>query len=172
MRVVGFTGTLLFLLPGGDRQRVGWDGEFEMDKDLTIHRFRIGVVMHETGKLRSEVVVLPAENVAHYTLTSANGILERQDYSLDEQGARDVMRHLGVDASMLPLGGPMPQAKPPVIKAHQSSLDVHGERMDTYLVTVEVNGQTLMECHVNQLGQVVKATTILGYSLLIDDITP
>lgn len=171
MRVFSFTGNLLFLLPGGDRQRVAWDGDCELDRDLTVHRFRLGVTMHEPERLRSEVVVLPGENLAQYTLSSANGVLERQSYSLDEKGARDVMRQLGIDPSMLPID-PLPKTKPPVIKAHQSSLDVQGERMDTYLVSVEANGQTLMECHVNQLGQIVKATTIFGYSLMIDDITP
>lgn len=169
MRVIEFKGSALLLIPGGDRQKLAWDGEMEMDKELTIHRFRMGVTTHELERLRSEVVILPAENVAHYTLSAANGVLERQDYSLDEKGAHDVMRQLGVDPSMLPVG-PLPQAKAPVVKAHQSSIDVHGERMDTYQITVESNGQTLIECHVNQLGVVVKASTILGYSFVMDDL--
>jgi hypothetical protein len=44
--------------------------------------------------------------------------------------------------------------------------------MDTYLVTIESNGQTLLECHVDQLGRIVQATTLLGYSLSPEDITP
>jgi hypothetical protein len=171
MRVFSFTGNLILILPGGDRQKVGWDGDCEMDRDLTVHRFRLGVTTHEPERLRSEVVVLPRENVAQYTMSSTTGVLERQSYSLDEKGARDVMRHLGIDPSMLPIE-PLPKTKPPEVKAHQSSLEVQGERMDTYVVSVSANGQTLMECHVNQLGQIVKATTIFGYSLLIDDIAP
>ena len=58
------------------------------------------------------------------------------------------------------------------VKARQSSLEVPGGTMDTYLVTVENNGQTLLECHVDELGRVVKATTLLGYTLVADDKTP
>jgi hypothetical protein len=165
MREIAFKGWVHFTEPGGDRQRVAWDGEIEMDKDLTIHRFRLGVVMHEGGKLRSEVVVLPGENVAHYTLSSATGVLEKQDYTLDERGAHNVMQQLGVDSTMLPMGTTS-KTQAPVVKAQQSSIDVHGDRLDTYLVSVSMNGQTLLECHVDQLGHVVKASTIFGYGLM------
>jgi len=171
MREIAFKGYVFLNVPGGDRQRMGWDGEFEMDKDLTIHRFRMGVTMHEQGKLRSEVVVLPTENMAHYTLSSSTGVLEKQDYTLDERGAHDVMQQLGIDPSMVPMGS-TPKTQAPVVKAQQSSIDVHGERLDTYLVTVSMNGQTLMECHVDQLGRVVKASTIFGYGLMSEDIAP
>lgn len=171
MRVFTFTGYMILLLPGGERQKVAWDGECEMDKELAVHRFRLGLTTHESEKLRSEVVVLPRENVAQYTLSSTTGLLERQSYSLDEKGAQDVMRQFGIDPSIMPLE-PLPKANPPVVKARQSSIEVQGERMDTYMVSIEMNGQTLMECHVNQLGQIVKATTIFGYGLMIDDISP
>jgi hypothetical protein len=170
-RTIGFTGNLVFIIPGGDRQRVAWDGEVEMDQELAIQRFRLGVTMHDQEKLRSEIVIEPAENVAHYVLSTSSGILERQDYTLDERGARDVFRQLGIDPSMLPVT-PTVRSKPPVIKAQQSSIEIHGERMDTYLVTVESNGQTWIECHVDQLGHIVRATTLLGYSLIPDDVTP
>jgi hypothetical protein len=171
MRTIDFKGNLLFLIPGVDRQRVGWSGEVDMDKDLAIRRFRLTITMHEPEKVTSEIVILPAEKVAHYELSTASGVLERQDYTLDENGAREVMHQVGIDPALLPLksaaGGP-----PPVIKAQQSFIEVHGERMDTYLVTVEMNGQTWIECHVDQLGHVVRATTLLGYSLIADDIAP
>ncbi len=171
LRLINFTGNLLFIIPGGDRQRVAWDGEVEMNKELAIQRFRIGVTMHDPDRLRSEITIRPAENIARYELSSATGVLERQDYSLDERGAREVFRQLGIDPAMLPVS-PRQHSQPPVIKAHQSSIDIHGERMDTYLVSIESNGQTWLECHVSQLGQIVRATTLLGYSLVPDDITP
>ena len=170
-RIIDFTGNLIFTLPGAERQKVAWDGQVDMDKDLAVKRFRIGVTMHEPDRLRSEIEFIPAENVAHYVLSTAKGVLERQDYTLDEQGARDVFRQLGIDPAMLPMA-PMPKNMPVTIKAQQSSIESHGERMDTYLLTVESNGQTWLECHVDQLGHVVRATTLLGYKLAPDDITP
>ena len=171
LRTISFLGNLLFLIPGVDRQRVAWSGEVDMDKELAIHRFRLAVTVHEPEKVTSEIVIRPAEKIAHYELSTASGVLERQDYTLDEDGAREVMQQLGIDPALLPLKTAVGGA-PPVIKAQQSSLQVHGERMDTYLVTVEMNGQTWIECHVDQLGHVVRATTLLGYSLIADDMAP
>jgi hypothetical protein len=170
-RLIGFSGNLIFILPGRGKQRVAWDGELEMEKELAVRRFRLGVTMHEPERLRSEVVVLPAEKVAHYTVSSATGLLQEQSYALNEEGAREVFRHLGLDPGTLPVG-PMPGGQAPVVKARQSSIEIHGERMDTYLVTAESNGQTWAECHVNQLGQIMRVTTLLGYSLVPDDIMP
>lgn len=169
-RHLAFAGSLHFPVPGAKSRRIAWDGELEMNKDLVAQRFRFGVKVHEPAELRSEIVVLPAENVAHYELHSATGILERQSYSLDEQGAREVLQQLGFDSALLPAALRRPEA--PIIKAQQSSLRIHGERMDTYLVTVEFNGQTWLECHVDQLGHIVRATTLLGYTFAPDDIGP
>ena len=171
LRIIGFKGNLLFIIPGGERHGVTWDGEVEMNKDLAVQKFRVGITVTDQEKLRTEIVVRPAENIAHYELISASGVLERQDYTLDERGARDVFRQLGIDPAMLPVS-PLTHSQPPVIKAQQSSIETHGERLDTYRVTIELNGQTLVECHVDQLGKIVRATTLLGYSLIPDDITP
>lgn len=171
LRVIAFTGNMALSIPGGERQHVAWDGKVEMDKDLAIQRFILGVTMHEPDRLRSEIVIVPEENVAHYVLSTQRGVLERQDYTLDERGARDVFRQLGIDPAMLPMS-PMPQHMPVTVKAQQSSIEVHGQQMDTYLVTVESNGQTWLECHVDQLGHIVKATTLLGYTLSPPDTSP
>ncbi len=165
LHIVDFTGHLILSVPGGERQRVAWDGKLTMNKDLVVQEFRLGVTTHDQDSLRSEIVLRPEENVAHYELSTKKGVLERQDYTLDERGARDAMRQLGIDPTMLPVSTNLPQRMPIQVKAQQSSIDTHGQRLDTYLVTVESNGQTWLECHVDQLGRIVKATTLLGYSL-------
>jgi hypothetical protein len=170
LRVIAFDGDLHLTVPGAKRQRVAWKGELEMDKALVTQRFQLGVTTHDPMEIRSEIVVLPKENVARYQV-SAGGTVERQEFSLDERGARQVFQQLGIDPEMLP-AAQMPHPKPPTVRAQQSSMEIHGERMDTYLVTVESNGQTWLECHVDQLGKIVKATTLLGYTLTPDDITP
>ncbi len=171
LRTIVFTGSLHLPVPGAKSQRVAWDGELEMDKAFATRRFRFGVKVHEPAELRSEILVLPAENVAHYELRSATGVLERQSYSLDERGAREVFQQFGLDPALLPTA-PRARIAAPIFKAQQSSIKIHGERMDTYLVTVEANGQTWIECHINQLGQIVQATTLLGYRLAQEDLTP
>lgn len=170
-RLVAYSGNVQFGLPGRRRQRVAWEGELEMDKALQTQRFRFGLTMHDPMTLVSEITVVPAEKIAHYELRSATGTLERQDYTLDEHGARAVLQQLGLEPSLL-LSAQAQRSAAPRIKAQQSSMEIHGERIATYLVTIEHNGQTLVEFHVSQLGQILRATTLLGYTLTPDDITP
>lgn len=171
LHIFGFKGYLILNLPGAERQKFAWEGEMTLNKELTIQEFQLAVTMSDPESLQTKIVVVPRENVAHYELSTKKGVLEHQDYSLDERGAHDVLRQLGIDPSMLPVS-PMPQSMPIHVKAQQSSIDAHGERLDTYLVTVESNGQTWLECHVDQLGRIVRATTLLGYTLAPEDLTP
>ena len=170
-RAIEFSGYLQFPIPGSARQRVAWDGEWEMEQSLATRRFRLGVTVHDPAHLRGEVVILPASNRAHYELRGNSGTIEQQDYSLDQAGLREVLHFLGMDPLLLP-SAPIRDTPPPRIRALQSSMEIHGEHIDTYLVTIENNEQTLLEFHVSQLGQVLRAKTFLGYTLAPDDITP
>jgi hypothetical protein len=171
LHIIGFKGYIILNVPGAERQKISWNGLLKMDKELGIQEFTLGVTVNEPNSLQSKIVVLPKENIAHYELSAEKGVLERQDYSLDEQGARDALNQLGIDPAMLPVSTKS-QSMPVHITARQSSIDAHGSRMDTYLVTVETNGQTLLECHVDQLGRIVRANTLLGYTFAAEDITP
>lgn len=170
LRTMAFEGNLQVALPGAKRQRIAWRGEMEMDKALETQRFQLGLTLHEPAPLRTEIVVLPKQKIARYEVNTANS-QERQEFSLDEKGMREMLGQLGFDPSALTAAS-LPKASTPVVKAQQSSIEIHGERIDTYLVTIESNGQTWLECHVSQLGQVLRATTLLGYTLTPDDITP
>jgi hypothetical protein len=171
-RDITFHGDLQILGLGGKRERIAWRGALQMDRLLATKRFQLAVETHNPTNLTSEVVVVPAENVAHYTLRSGTGAVERQDYTLDERGARSALEQIGFDASMLPISQKQHAAASFEVKARQSTLTVPGGQMDTYLVAVESNGQTLLECHVDQLGRIVKATTLVGYTLVADTTIP
>jgi len=171
-RDLHFSGDLQVLALGGKRERIGWKGELNMDRLLAIKRFQLAVATHTPTDLVSEITVFPDKNLAHYELRASNGTVERQDYTLDERGARAALEQVGIDSSLLP-GSNKKQIAPSVeIKARQSTLAVPGGRMDTYLVSVESNGQTLLEFHVDQLGRIVQANTLLGYTLSPDSTTP
>jgi hypothetical protein len=159
-------------IPGAKRERIGWEGHLHMDKLLSVEEFELTVFTHLPTDLESKIVIVPKENVAHYELRASHGTVEHQDYTLDERGARAALQQLGVDPSYLPISKKQTVAAAFEIKARQSTLALHGEQMDTYLVTVESNGQTLLECHVDQLGRIVRANTLVGYTLTPDEITP
>ena len=170
-RDLKISGELQVIIPGAKRERIGWDGELKMDKLLNIKQFQLSVHTHAPADLTSRITVIPSENIAHYELRATNGVIERQDYTLDERGARSALEQVGLDAALLPIGQKS-AASTMSIKARQATLDVPGGRMDTYLVTAESNGQTLLEFHVDQLGRVVQANTLLGYTLSADATTP
>jgi hypothetical protein len=167
-----FDGDLQIFVPRGKRARVKWNGRVEMDKLLAVKRFQMAVDTHTPTDLTSEIVIIPEEHIAHFKLSAPNGAVERQDFTLDERGARAALEQVGLDPALFPISTKQQAAMSLQIKARQSTLDVLGGRMDTYLVTVESNGQTLLECHVDQLGRIVRATTLLGYTLSADTTTP
>jgi hypothetical protein len=97
--------------------------------------------------------------------------VDEETYSLDEEGGWELMKRFGVDPAVVQAFAHDATTKPEII-AQQASLFVHGERMQTYLVTVQQNGQVLLEFHVDQLGKILHAKTLVGYTLTPDDVIP
>ncbi len=177
-RVIEFSGHVQIIVPGVERQRVQWDGELELEKTLATRRFAIGLTFRDPSQRsdlasRVEVVVEPAKNLLTWSLHSP-GIPAGQphSYSLDEAGLQSALGEL-LDPAVIPLLQKQTRSmSPPVIKALQSSMLIHGESIDTYLVTIEQSGQTLLECDISQLGQILRAKTLIGYTLAPDDLIP
>ena len=180
-RVIEFSGALITNLPGSARQRIGWDGSWELEKTLATRRFDMGLtwrdaVGKEATAYRTQVTLTPstdpAENLLRWTLHRDDRLIEERRIGLDAAGLDTALREL-VDPSLLEMmQGRKRGMTPPVIKAHQSTMLIHGERIDTYLVSIEQNGQTLIEADISQLGQILRAKTLIGYTLMPDDLVP
>ncbi|MCE9610588.1 MAG: hypothetical protein K8R23_10380 [Chthoniobacter sp.] len=176
-RRIEFSGNLLTNFPGVERQRMAWDGVWEMEKSLATQRFALDLTLRDSIRKNAtayctQIVVTPADNLLRWTLQSGDRLLERRQITLDAAGLDSALREL-VDPSVLQMvQGQTRAMSPPVIKAHQSTMLIHGERIDTYLVTIEQNGQTLLEADVSQLGQILRAKTLIGYTLMPDDLGP
>ena len=88
---------------------------------------------------------------------------------MDEAGFAGLMKQVGATgdvAGMLQ----QPAAKiQPVVRARLSSLKFRGENLETYLISVEHNGQVYLEGHFSQLGVVLQAKTLLGYTLRTEE---
>lgn len=162
---IDFAGYFQVAVPGAKRERIGFDGTVNMDKLLDIKRFQLSIKTRNPVEMDTVIEVLPQQNLARYLIRSQGIVADRQDFTLDEHGARTALDHAGIDPALLPISWKAPAGSGFSAKARLSSLTVHGSQMDTYQVTVEANGQTLLECHVDQLGHVVYASTLLGYTL-------
>lgn len=167
-RILEFTGALQLRLPPLPRQRFLWDGAVEMDAAFVTQRFHFGFTMLEPTNYRAETRIEPLAKLMHVLVRSKAGVSE-ETFTLDEKGAWQLMEHFGVDPGVVQTFTRDTNISPE-ISAQQSSLRVHGERMDTWLVTIQQSGQTLLEFHVDQLGKILHAKTLVGYTLTPDDL--
>jgi len=89
--------------------------------------------------------------------------LEQEDYALDESGLKKVLKQLDLDPALYE--SVRGSAAVPTVSARQSSLTIRQGRIDTFLVSLKQGGQTLLEAHVNQLGEVARVKTLVGYNM-------
>ena len=172
-RVIDFVGSLQIMVPGLERHRIDWSGEIELEKTLATRRFGVALTFRDptlrsTPGQHGEIAIVPAEN--QLTWTEQND--PPRTYTLDDAGLQKALRELLDPALLEMLQSQTRSMTAPVIRALQSSMLIHGERIDTYLVTIEQSGQTLLEFDVSQLGQILRAKTLVGYTLTPDDLVP
>lgn len=177
-RHIDFAGRLQLMLPGAERQRIEWTSTWDLEKNLATKYFELGLITREATVLnapsyRARLTISPADNLLTWTMLSGDSSADKpHSYTLDEAGLQKILGDIAIDPTALSLiQGQKRLMKPPVVRAQQSSMLIHGERIDTYLVTVEQSGQTLLEFDVSQLGTILRAKT-LGYTLAPDDLIP
>lgn len=162
---VDFVGTVQMRLPDGARERIRWNGEFTTDNAFTLQLLHLVFTSGPTQDgLTVEITVNPVEHTASYVSRSQGRVMAEQAFTPDQSGLARFAESLGIDPGILQAAS-FSRASAPRITAHQSSLQIHHEKVDTYLVTVEFNGQTMLGVQVSQIGVVLEATTALGWSL-------
>ena len=170
-RLLQFDGDLQLRLPKLPKQRFSWSGVAEMDASLTTQLFELKFKMEEPISYSAEARIEPATKRMTVLLRSKESVTS-ETFEFDEAGAwQELMRHFDVDPAVMRALSQDATMQPRII-AEQSSLRIHGEHIETYLVTIEQNGQTLLEFHVNELGQILYAKTLIGYTLVPDDLGP
>jgi hypothetical protein len=170
-RLLEFSGRLLLALPGAARQRVSWAGEIEWNKVLEMESARVQLFLSEPAIYGVNILVDPATRRLRYETQLDGRTLNRGEYPLTADGAYTWLREQGIDPALIQ-GNITPNAPKPTISAWQSSLMIHGQKLDTYRVVIEHGGQTLIEFHVNQIGQILQVKTFLGYTAAPEDIVP
>ena len=171
-RRLEFSGTLRLALPGvNGRQHVAWTGEIEMDRELQPQVFRLAVSYRDPAPHTMDLQLdFPQQQISFETHVDTI-LARRATYSLDANGASAWLREQGLDPG-LARSLQNSRAAAMSVKARQSSLEVRGEKIETWLITAEQGGQTLFETHVSQLGQILRARTFLGYAAAAEDLAP
>ncbi|MES2571045.1 MAG: hypothetical protein V4710_13440, partial [Verrucomicrobiota bacterium] len=171
-RHLAFRGNLSVQLPQAVRQRFHGNGILKMDQAMDFEHLTLEFIIKDPVYYRVEIQIEKGENLVHFTTQeSQEGAPETRAYTLDEAGASSMIKDLGIDPTMARAVGSTNSIRPE-ISARQSSLQIHGERADTYLITVTQSGQTLLDAHVSQIGQLLSIKTFLGYTLAPEDLTP
>lgn len=188
-RTLDLSGDLHLKLGPEQKTRFNWLGQLEMTPTYDIKQSRWSVTILEPGFLRAEVETPAGSKTAHYSLRTrdpnpAGGppkdrIISEGEMPVGQGGLAGLSNlagqfNLGVNLEALTKQAQqqVQQQAPPVIKARQSTLNWRGEKTETFVVTIEQNGQMLVEAHISQLGQVLMARTVLGYSLRSSDLVP
>ncbi len=169
-RVLNFSGTMQ--LQGADtiRRRISWDGALDLNSSYTLEQVRLGFSVHEGNganleKSRVEVAVDSIKREVNYVWKSADGFEEPQRYSLDQEGLEKLMNHLGIETAWL-RSSSITDMGAPQMSAHPAPLETRNGRMDTYLVTLVQNGQTLFEANLSETGKILRANlNILDWTL-------
>ncbi len=170
-RRIDLSGSLQLMLPGTTRQRFTWNGELDLNRQLEPQRFRVAVSVREPADYTMNLLFEPADQRVTVETRTSRHLVKSSQYSLDEKGANDWLHDQGLDPSLL-MSLHNPRSARLVLKAQQTSLEIRGEKVETYLISGEQGEQTLFEAHVSELGQILRVRTFLGYSAAPDDLTP
>lgn len=170
-RMLEVSGRLLVSLPGAPRQRISWGGSIEMNRTLEMRTSRLQINFAEPNAYAVNLLIDPKANRLHYQTHSAGTTLTQGDFPLEAKGAYQWMREQGIDPALFQ-SSRAPAMPHPTFRAWESSIQIHGQKLDTYRVAVEHGGHTLLEFHVNQIGQVLQAKTFLGYTAAPEDVIP
>jgi hypothetical protein len=171
-RQLDFTGGLQLRMPAADRQRLSWIGESTFSSELDLQKLTLDVTMHgssgDTPDSRLSFEFDSAEKKGRYELRSGTMIFDKQEFEATEAGIRKLVDRLGMDASFTQTMAGSKSSAPPQVKARRASFKLRDEEIDTLLLTVVYNEQTMLQVHVSQLGRVLHAKTILGWTLESD----
>jgi len=164
-RVLDLNGNLNIPLPGKN-QRLAWFGEFHLTSRLNLERFTLTISGQDPGQ-HIKISVDRFAKTAEFARMIGKDVEDLKTITLDEAGFGSLLSDAGIDPKLLQqiksAGASLPEIE---FSAKVSSLILSGEKISTYLLTIKAGGQTVIEAHVSQLGQILKARApLLGYKL-------
>lgn len=174
-RGIDFSGDLRLPITAEQKARFNWVGQLEMSRAYAVTRSKWNLSMIEPQRMRMELEIPEKATSARFAVRTGEGLVITQgELPLGQGGAGALTTLVSQSGLGFDLGSLLPSESqaPVTLRARQSSLKYHGERTETYLLTLEQNGQALIEAHLSQLGQVLMAKTIIGYTFRPENFTP
>ena len=172
-RFLELSGNIVYTLPGAGGKRIAWSGNIEMDSAFNTKHIHLSLSLQGPGE-QLVLNITPATKTVHYTVRSAKVIVDENTITLDEKGIASLLTQAGISPALLAqVSGSNAAQFAPEFSAQQSSVSINGETASTFLLTMKVGGQPLIEAHLSQLGQVIKAAVpAFGYHLAPHNVRP
>lgn len=161
-----YHGALAVDIPGGIHQRLSWVGTLEMDANFHVKRVAAKIGFQQgTGQI--DLLIEPPNHLANFTVKAGDGPTQQSPLPMNEEGLNTLMGQAGLGGmSLAQLKTATQEFGTPEFNAQTSSLQMNGESVSTYYLSIKMEGQTVLEGHLSQLGQVLKGQIpVLGYRL-------
>jgi hypothetical protein len=173
-RALDFHGMVTLNPLGMAKQRLSWNGHVTLSPKNDLKRLRVVLSTEEPANHLDVLVDAQAKTAKFIVRTSGGQVVDQSTISLDREGMMKLISRIGIEPvtlqQLMSSSAATPEGE---ITAAQSSTRMNGETISTYLVSIKVSGQTLLEAHVSQLGQVLRAEApIFGYKLAPYNIAP
>ena len=163
-RSVELSGSINLTIPGSPAQHIAWAAVFTLQRDFTPGRLHLDVSTPEPGQ-HLDVLMDFAGKKASFGAKVGEQVMNETAFTLDAAGFGMLMSRAGVDPMMMKQlqasQGEIPRIE---FGAQSSSLVISGQKLATFLLSVKVGGQSVIEAQVSQLGQVLSAQApVLGW---------
>jgi hypothetical protein len=156
-RILDMNGGVSVPLPNGRPQRLSWSGAIELSRTFGMERVRLNVSPSEAAQSMHLDFDLVAKTAKFTSLVGREKVNERV-ISLDRSGIDSLVTSAGIDPAMLQqLNAARSQIPEFTLGAQTSSTVVRGQKLTTFLLTLRAGGQVVLEAHLSQLGQVLRA---------------
>jgi hypothetical protein len=161
-RELEIAGNISFALPWTTRQRVGWNGVIRMDRKLDMQFVELALRTREP-EVNTRLSVDVLSNSGSYEVRGGDGTIQSASFSLNELPI--VAEQVGFRLAML-------NNARPVVTARQTDMQIAGDKIEVYSITIAQKEMTLAQIFVSPLGQILKVNTSFGYSLSAEDVFP
>lgn len=172
-RMIEFSGNLTYTPSGFGSQRIAWSGNVEFDPLLVAKHIHLSITFQGAAQ-QFLLDITPPTRKMHYIVRVNGAAIDENTISIDENGLNTLLTQAGISPAIFAQfsNGSASQFAPEFL-AQQSSVNLNGEIASTFLLTMKIGGQPLIEAHLSQLGQVLKASTpLFGYRLAPHNVAP
>ena len=156
-RSVIVSGSIEVPMPDKRTHRIGWNAEFELAQDYALRRLTADI--SPPGQAQQVRVLLDlVAKEARIGTRLGKEVVNETHITLDEAGLGSLTMQAGIDPSLVrqfaAARGGLPEF---TFGAQSSSIKLGGQKLATFLLTMKAGGETVIEAHLSQLGQILHA---------------